>query len=263
MRLKKYNEFQSINENFANSNEYSNFLKEKSLDREFFTDNLMSISDIDGVTISLHKMICDKDGKFIDKYDDNNEYYIKYMVIIDYKMPTSDYKIDDFFEKVSIFDEIKLAIHEMKDRCSDKVNFNWEKVILNPSSTHRAIEIREFKFEFAIHFISEDISDILKPYYNEYKSTIGPNYEKMMNKLRAFYRTFDIDFDKYYDTNSTGDHINIGVFPPNDADLHHVADYEIKTDKFDIYHRALTDSLSDFGINPQQFRQRPYTGDPD
>ena len=73
----------------------------------------------------------------------------------------------------------------------------------------------------------------------------------MMRQLRAFYDTYDIEFDKYFDTlDDEDDAIRVGIFPPDDGDLYHVADYYKSSDKYNIDHEVLIDSLYGFGLNP-------------
>ena len=69
------------------------------------------------------------------------------------------------------------------------------------------------------------------------------------DKLRAFYRTYDIIFDDVYDTMEDEDFINIGVFPPSE-DLHHVATYVKSTNKYTIDHQELRNSLESFPYRP-------------
>ena len=251
MRLKRYIEFNTINESFQRSNQSDIFLRDHSLDRDFFLDNLEYVNDIKGVNIGLIKYVCDKDGGFLtDDFDESKEYRIRYMLTVKYSIPTKDSKLEEFFKRIEEFNEIKTGIEELKDRVSDKVTLVWDKAFFEPTSTSRAISIKDFKFNFSLHFDGEVINDKLKPYFDKYKSYIGPNYEKMMRQLRAFYDTWDIEFDKHFDTlDDEDDAIRVGVFPP-DGDLYHVADYYKSIDKYNIDHEVLTDSLYGFGLNP-------------
>ena len=45
MRIKKWDNFQIINESFARSNEYSDFLSDNALSDDFFTDSLREVND--------------------------------------------------------------------------------------------------------------------------------------------------------------------------------------------------------------------------
>jgi len=45
MRLKKYKEFESVNESFTKSDLYYDFLRKYSLDDDFFLDNLTHVND--------------------------------------------------------------------------------------------------------------------------------------------------------------------------------------------------------------------------
>lgn len=244
MRLKSYIDFNSVNESFQRSNESENFLKDHSLDRDFFLDNLSYVNDIKEVGIGLVKYVCDKDGDFLtDKFDDSKEYRIRYMLNIKYSISTDDSKLEEFFKKIDEFDEIKTSIQEMIDRVSDKVTLVWDKVHFEPTETSQAISIKKFTYNFSLHFDSETINDKLKPYFDKYKTYIGPNYEKMMKELRAFYHAYDIDFDKNFDTiDDEGDVIRVGVFPP-DEDLYHVADYYKSKDKYQLHHDEMQSSL--------------------
>jgi hypothetical protein len=75
MRLKKYNEFESLNESFQKSDEYYNFIRENSLDNIFFLDNLAFVEDIDNAKVNLYKYLCDKYGNFLTMYDDDVDHY--------------------------------------------------------------------------------------------------------------------------------------------------------------------------------------------
>lgn len=249
MRLKKYSEFESINESlFSSSDEYYQFLRENSLPRNFFKDNLAYVEDIDGASIKIYNFICDKSGNLIDKYNDSVEYFIRYTVYIEYSISTVDRKIDEFFKKIDEFNEIKIAIEELKDRVAEEVDFVWERVGCDPVSTARPITIPNFKFEFSLQFDSkEKINSKLKTYYDRFTNKFGPKHDKMIKELRDFYKVYDINFDDYIDIMEDEDMglISIGVFPPN-GDLYHVADYVSKTDSYKLYHDALEDSIEGF-----------------
>ena len=250
MRLKRYTEYNRIDESFQRSNESENFIRDHSLEREFFLDSLAYVDDIKSTSISLIKYVCDKDGGFLTtEFDDSKEYRIRYMLTIKYDLPTEDSKLENLFKKIDELEEIKTSIEEMKGRVSDKVTLVWDKAHFEPTETSRSISIKNFKFNFSLHFDGEVINDKLKPYFDKYKSYIGPNYEKMMRQLRAFYDTYDIEFDKHFNVlDDEADTIRVGVFPPS-GDLYHVADYYKSTDKYKIYHEYLTDSLSDFRLS--------------
>lgn len=255
MRLKRYTEYNRINESFQRSNESDNFLREHSLDREFFLDSLAYVGDIKSAGINLVKYVCDKDGGFLtDNFDDSKEYRIRYMLTIKYDLPTEDSKLEDLFKEIDELEEIKTSIEEMKGRVSEKVTLVWDKSHFEPmlfrSEISRSISIENLRFNFSLHFDGEVINNKLKPYFNRYKSYTGPDYEKMMSKLRAFYDTYDIEFDKHFDVlDDEEDLIRVAVFPP-DGDLYHVADYYKSSGKYDIDHHVLTDSLYGFGLNP-------------
>ena len=96
MRLKRYIEFNSVNESFQRSNQSENFLRDHSLEREFFLDSLEYVNDIKKVEISLIKYVCDKDGGFLTtKFDESKEYRIRYMLTIKYDLPTEDSKLEN------------------------------------------------------------------------------------------------------------------------------------------------------------------------
>jgi hypothetical protein len=247
MRIKKYNNFQIINESFVNSEEYSNFLKDNSLSNEFFKDNLTDVEDMVNCTVHIQKMIADERGSFVKELKDGVVSRIKYMILITYKQ-NKDYTFDNFSNVIDDLSTIKISIQEMIDRCSDKVTLDYNKVILEGVPKTSPLE-EASRTTFAIHFVSDDISDKLKSYYQKWDKSIGDQYHKMFDKLRAFYRTYDIIFDDVYDTMEDEDFINIGVFPPSE-DLHHVAAYVKSTNKYTIDHQELRNSLESFPYRP-------------
>lgn len=243
-RIKKYNNF-LINESFVNSGEYSDFLKEYSLPKDFFLDNLLEVNDIQNCNITFPKMIADEKGLFIKEFDENKEYRIKYMVLIVYKLK-KDYDFDGFSKKIDEMETIRMSIQEMIDRCVDKgLTLDHNKVMIEGIPRTSPLD-ESSHTTFYIHFLSDVINDKLKSYYQKWNKDIGNQYHEMMKQLKGFYKTYGIDFDKFYDTNDTEDHIQIGMFPPGDADLHHVATYYKKENRYDIEHDTLMDSLHDF-----------------
>jgi len=242
MRIKKYNNFQNINESFSNSNEYSDFLKENALSGDFFKDNLREVIDMSNCSVNVHKMVCDPKGLFVKEFTDGVEYKIKYMVIIVYKQKP-DYTFDGFSDIIDDLSVIRMSIQEMIDRSSELV-LDHNKVLVEPISSKNASGDASHT-TFYTHFLGEDISDKLKKYYDKWDVTIGDKYKEMLTKLRAFYKTYDIDFDNVYDTMEDDDFINIGVFPES-GDLHHVATYVKSTNEYDIDHDELKDSLKSF-----------------
>ena len=120
MRLKKYSEFGVINESFSNSKYYSDFIKDNSLSRDVFMDNLTFVEDMVNADVTFAKFICDKDGKFIGTFEESSDYFILYNIIIEYSIPTIDTNSSDFFKRIADFEEIKTSIEELKDRISDE-----------------------------------------------------------------------------------------------------------------------------------------------
>ena len=76
-------------------------------------------------------------------------------------MDTKDSKLEEFFKRIEEFNEIKTGIEELKDRVADKVTLVWDKAFFEPTSTSRAISIKDFKFNFSLHFDGEVINDNL------------------------------------------------------------------------------------------------------
>jgi|SaaInlV_100m_DNA_2_1039680.scaffolds.fasta_scaffold04944_4 hypothetical protein len=242
MRIKKWDNFQIINESFSRSNEYSDFLSDNALSDDFFTDSLREVIDMSNCSVSVHKMISDPKGLFVKEFTDGVEYKIKYMILIVFKQKP-DHTFDEFSGIVDDLSVVRMSIQEMIDR-SGELELNHNKVLVEPISSKNSSGDASHT-TFYIHFLGEDISDKLKDYYQRWDTSIGDEYRKMMKKLRDFYKTHDIDFDDVYDTMDDDDNINIGVFPPNE-ELHHVATYHKNTNKYNIYHDELKDSLKSF-----------------
>jgi len=244
MRIKKYDNFQSINESFPNSNEYSDFLKDNALSNNFFNDNLREVIDMGNCSVRIHKMVSDPKGLFVKEFTDGVEYKIKYMILIVYKQKPN-YTFDDFSNIIDDLSVVRMSIQEMIDRSGESgLELDHNKVLVEPiSSKNNSGDASHTTFY--THFLGEVISDKLKVFYDKWDVSIGDQYKDMLTKLRAFYKTYDIDFDEFYDTMDDDENISIGVFPPNE-ELHHVATYHKNTNEYNIYHDELKDSLESF-----------------
>ena len=77
MILKKYIEFNSINESFYGSEHCSDFIKEYSLPDHYFKDNLDDVIDMENSDIKLIKYIVDYRGNLLKEFLDDDEYKIK------------------------------------------------------------------------------------------------------------------------------------------------------------------------------------------
>ena len=243
MKLKRYNDFQKVNESFSSSNEFKEFLKYHSLPNSFFSNSLLDVSDIDNTDISIYRHIIDGDGNSISIFDNNLKYFIKYTLIITYDIKYD--KVDSFFKSINKLNDVKLSIDEMKSRVSDEgLNFVSDKVELSPTrNSGLQVYIR-------LIFKSDEINSELKSYCDKYDSHTGKEYNRLFDTLRKIYTENGIDFDKHVDILEPDDddvasYISIGIIASS-GDLYHIADYFTDKNEYSIHYDDVRDSIDDF-----------------
>jgi hypothetical protein len=240
--IRKYNHF-IIKESFSKSIEYTDLVNKISIDKSFFLDNLNEISDIYNADVKFYKYISNKKGHMLNtELEEGETYLIKYVIIITYPISNrgQDINYEEWSKKLDNLNTIKLCIDEMIDRCSEKVKLSHNNTTIGSStnSDSRLVHI--------IHFDSDplEVSDIKKA-FDAWNSDKGPEFEKMMDKLRGIYKSRNIDFDMYMDTSDADDYILIGVFPP-DEELYGVAEFNKSTKKWNIDMTEVTSSFRGF-----------------
>jgi hypothetical protein len=220
--IKKFNDFQ-INESFSQSKEYNDFLKSKSKDKEFFLNNLEEVSDLDNTRISYYNYIVDSNGHMINIDVDRKEnYIIKYVIVIDYKMQ-KEYKTDNFFNVIDDLNIIKLSIEEMIDRCKEEVTLSLNKVLNDDVN----------KISFIIHFDGKLESKDLYNSYKDWEEFEDKEYKIGIEELVELYKEEGIDLNKFLDTQDAGDYKDIG-FVTDDGEIYIIAHYNIEKKKFTI-----------------------------
>jgi hypothetical protein len=167
---------------------------------------------------------------------------MKYVLVISYTLSKKNENID--YKTYSIIIEdlgiIKTSIDEMIDRCSEKLKLKHNNTTVSQVSSG------DYTINNIIHFDSEELDkSIIKKSFDEWMSEKGPEFEKMMARLRGIYKQKGIDFDMYMDTNTIDDYIIIGVFPP-DEEIYGVADFNKKTKKWSIDDAEIKRSFSAF-----------------
>ncbi len=60
--IKRFKDFNKINESFIFSKEYKDFEKDYMIDKDFFMDNLLPIKDMEHSRISFNYGVVDKNG---------------------------------------------------------------------------------------------------------------------------------------------------------------------------------------------------------
>jgi hypothetical protein len=230
--IKKFNDFQ-INESFSQSKEYNDFLKSISKSKEFFLSNLEEVSDLDNTRISYYNYIVDSNGHMINIDVDRKEnYIIKYVISIDYKMQ-KEYKTDNFFNVIDDLNIIKLSIEEMIDRCKEEVTLSLNKVLNDDVN----------KISFIIHFDGKLESKDLYNSYKDWEEFEDKEYKIGIEELVELYKKEGIDLNKFLDTQDAGDYKDIG-FVTDDGEIYIIAHYNIEKKKFTINRAEVRESIN-------------------
>ena len=222
MIITKFDKF--IKESFAQSKEYSDFLKSNDiLNKRFFTESLMGVSDIDNCSVHFYKNIYDIKGHLINTEVKEEEYKVNYTIRINYKVKSelNPKEFDSILDNLNI---IQTSLSEMKDRCLDD-----ERLSLKDDS----ISIDKNEYEFYVKFESDIDLDSLKMYYNKWVDFEDEEYIKGIKELEKIYKEEGIDFYKHMDTNGEGNLLLVGFFG-EDSELYIIASYNKETKDFSI-----------------------------
>lgn len=239
MKLKKYSNFQ-INESFTTSSEYYDFINKNKIEKEFFFDSLLEVTDIPKVKTHYYTTIIDSKDKIVnDTILDNEEYRMHYVVMIEYWFMIADnYDFNIFSKQLENLNTIRDSINEMIDRVSSSVKLDKNTVV----STS--------KLTFMVGFTKEIDSDELKKAFKSWNAYTDEEYKDGIANLRAIYLNAgryirgaeSIDLDKFIDTSDDGNNILIGFFA-NDEDLYVIATFNKETKKFNIDKAEVIESI--------------------
>lgn len=241
MRIKKYNNF-LIKESFTSSDDYYDFLrkveKDTGINKEFFTDSLLEVSDISSVRISYHCNLYDIDGKIINEnISKDSNHKIVYSIIIDHNIKVGEFAFDEFTSKLSELNTITNSILEMIDRCISKIKLKSNKVVTSGKNT------------FIISFENDIDNDELRKYYNAWGLHYNtPEYIKGILKLEKMYDDVNINLYDYMDTLDDEMSIQIGFFG-DDEELYAVASFNRSTKRFSIDEDEFLASVQSFKEN--------------
>jgi hypothetical protein len=233
MRIKKFNNFQKIDESFGQSKEYEDVLKRFSKEKSFFFDNLMEVQDLLKVRrVEFYNYIVDKNGHMINVNVEGEEHIIKYVINIIYeKNSNSTLDMNDFFKEVDDINLIKTAIEELIDRCSVSLKLSYSKVLQHDNSLN-----------FIIHF-EEKMNNIeLSKAYQKWSKFSDSEYREGLEKLSEIYDRQNIDFNKYMTIMDEGNYIHIG-FIDDSEELYGVAIYDKVKKEFSINEDELKSSI--------------------
>ena len=226
MKLKRYNDF--INESFAMSKEYQDFLKSKAISLDIFYDSLFDVKQI--ASVNIYRYLVDSKGHSVNTEINNEETYkMLYQCKIHYTVNSGKNDIGKIIENLST---IKISIEEMIDRVENeglKLKENAYKLVSNMHA-------------FEVQFTSDDINkEELKGVYKDYISFQDKEYLAGLNDLRNIYRIENIDFDRYMDTVDDEEYIQVGVFIGDD--LYGVGTYNKNTKVFSIDEDEIANSI--------------------
>jgi hypothetical protein len=237
--IKKFNDFQ-INESFSQSKEYNDLLNSKSKSKGFFLDNLEEVSDLSNAKVSYYNYIVDSKGHMVNvDIDEKENYVIKYVIVIDYKMQ-KEYPTDNFFKVIDDLNIIKVSIEEMIDRCKGELKLSLNKV-LNDVNTLR--QNNDNKLSFVIHFDSDINSKDLYNTYKDWEKFEDSEYKVGMEELDNIYYGEGIDLSKFIDTQDVGDYKDIG-FITDDGEIYIIAHYHRSKKVFTIDRDEVRESIN-------------------
>lgn len=234
--IKKFNDFQ-INESFSQSKEYNDLLNSKSKSKRFFLDNLEEVSDLSNAKVSYYNYIVDSKGHMVNvDIDEKENYVIKYVIVIDYKMQ-KEYPTDNFFKVIDDLNTIKISIEEMIDRCKGELKMSSNKV-LNEVNTG-ALD----KLSFVIHFDGDINSKDLYNTYKDWEKFEDSEYKVGMEELDNIYYGEGIDLSKFINAEDVGDYKEIG-FITDDSEIYIIAHYHRSKKVFTIDRDEVRQSIN-------------------
>jgi hypothetical protein len=164
--------------------------------------------------------------------DRKENYMIKYVIVIDYKMQ-KEYKTDNFFNVIDDLNIIKLSIEEMIDRCKEEVTLSLNKVLNDDVN----------KISFIIHFDGKLESKDLYNSYKDWEEFEDKEYKIGIEELVELYKEEGIDLNKFLDTQDAGDYKDIG-FVTDDGEIYIIAHYNIEKKKFTIDRAEVRESIN-------------------
>lgn len=242
MRLKKYNNF-LIKESFSTSNEYYDFVRNNNIEKKFFFDSLLEVTDIPGIKTNFYTSVIDSKGKLLnDIVEPSETYRMHYTIMIEYWFLIPDkHNFGKFSNQLDHLNTIKNSIEEMVDRVGDRVKLDKNEV----TSTG--------KLTFVIGFTSDIIDNSeLYRYYNNWESYTGPEYIKGILRLEEMYNNADryvpgcpsINLYDYIDNDDNDNLIMIGFFTGDE--LYVIASFNKETKRFTIVREEVISSLRSF-----------------
>jgi hypothetical protein len=233
MRIKDFNTFQKINESFSQSKELEDLLKKRSLDKSFFLDNLMEVSDLSNAKIEYYNYIVDKNGHLINVNVEGEDHKIKYIISIKYKIIDSNtIGTSYYFKELDDLNLIRTSIEELIDRCStDKSKLSYNKVL------------KENKYlTFIIHFEGDMSTKELKDAYEKWVNFSGVEYISGLEDLSEIFNKRGIDLSNFIDIIDDNDYVVIGFII--DDDVFRIANYNKSTNKFIIDYDEIDQAIT-------------------
>ena len=176
--MKNFNQYCLIKESFHESKEFYDFLNTELLDKSFFTDSLLEISDIgDKVSVNFDKFIVDRRGHtvFHDIRADET-YFAYYRIIIEYRAVESG-KFDSFKKKTEDLNTISTCVEEMVDRASDKLKVKDNKYTVDKKNIgDQPVLIYTFRIIITDELDTKKLKDAFDSYNARY--TAHKSYAK-------------------------------------------------------------------------------------
>jgi len=233
MRIKKFNNFEKLNESFSQSKEYIDILKKFSKEKSFFFDNLMEVQDLPRVRrMEFNNYIVDLKGYMINANIEDEEHIIKYYINIIYeRISNSTIDMNNFFKELDDMNLIKTSIEELIDRCSIDLKLSYNKVLNNDNYLN-----------FIIHFEEKMNNVELLNAYQKWLKFNDKEYIEGLEKLSEIYDIEDVNFDKFMTVTDKGNYIHIG-FINDEEELYDVATYDKEERKFTINSEEVYSSI--------------------
>lgn len=236
MKIKKFQDF-SLNESFALSTEFWNFVRKNSIDWEKFEESLYDIRQIHNCFLNKNCGIADENGHWMNvSLEEDKKYRIVYSIGINFYRDDS-MDIQDFVKTQEDLNTISISLQEMIDRVSTDLKLKKNEVKINKHD-------RQINFNFDVEFQSEILDNKeLKNVYDNYLQTTShtPEFNEGIKKLTEYYKRQGIELGKYLDTSSAGGTIMVGFL--TEDDLYVIADYTISSKKFDIDYSEVESSI--------------------
>jgi hypothetical protein len=230
MKIKRYSSFiEKVDESFAMSEEFSEFLKEKApLDWSEINVSLLTIQDISKASINRSLEIVDEEGYSMNvELEEAKKYNFEYSIMVSY-YPLPAEKLDNFSITLKDLDTINETLQDLISRYQDILKLKTSKVKTRIESDGYA------KYLFDVKLTCDIDNEELKLAYNNYlnKTSTTPEFREGMKKLVKIFGDAGIGLQKYVDTSEMENTIIIGFV--TDDDIYGIADYNKKTKSFYI-----------------------------